>query len=146
MGNMLRRKPSYQSAVSSVMPNLFINYQIFMLCSVSQGIVFTLITVRLSLHASTSVTTTQHPATQMKFAGFLGTATNTTGGFITTIDQSTGADSLKQTGCIDGHAPVSDHVGEPRDNIPGSRDAVPLENMLGDEKIKMESDTPPGIV
>jgi hypothetical protein len=128
MGNMLRRKPSYQFAVSSVMPNLFINYQTFMLHSVSQGIVFTLITVRLSLHASTSMTT-QHPTTRMKFAGFPGTATNTTGGFITTIDQSTDADSLKQAGLID--------------DIPGSRDGVPLDNFLGDEKVEMESDTPP---
>jgi hypothetical protein len=131
------------------MPNLFINYQIFMLYSVCQGIVFTLITVRLSLHASTSVTATQHQTTQMKFAGFPGTATTTTGGFTTTTDQSTGTDSLKQAGRIDGDASVSDywnHVGEPRDNIPDSRDGVLLENLLGDEKVKMESDTPPGTV
>jgi hypothetical protein len=68
----------------------------------------------------------------MKFAGFLSTATNATGGFITTIDQSIGADSLKHAGRID--------------NIPGSRDGVPLENLLGDEKVKMESDTTPGTV
>jgi hypothetical protein len=75
---------------------------------------------------------TQHPTTQMKFAGFLGITTNTTGGFIMTIDQSTGADSLKHVGHID--------------NIPGSRDGVPLENLLGDEKVKMESDTLLGTV
>jgi hypothetical protein len=66
----------------------------------------------------------------MKF-GFLGTTTNTTGGLTTTIDQSTDADSLKHAGL---------------DNIPGSRDGVPLENLLGDEKVEMESDTPPGTV
>jgi hypothetical protein len=49
--------------------NLFNNYQIFMLCSICQDIVFMLITVRLSLHTSTFVTTTQLPGTQMKFAG-----------------------------------------------------------------------------
>jgi hypothetical protein len=103
-----------------------------MLHSLSQGIVYTLITVRISLHASTSVTTTQRPTTRMKFIGFPGTSTNTTEGLTTTIDQSTDADSLKHAGRID--------------NIPGSRDEVPLENLLGDEKVEMESDTPPGTV
>jgi len=93
-----------------------------------------LITVRLSLHTSISVATTQ--GTQIKFVSFPSTATATTAGFTTASDQPTSADYSKQAVNIDGHGFPSDdwgHVGESEDNVSDSKDDFPLENVLGDE-------------
>ncbi|KIM81502.1 hypothetical protein PILCRDRAFT_821291 [Piloderma croceum F 1598] len=112
------------------------------------GIVFTLITVRLSLHASTTVSTTVHPGTQIIFAGFPIATTDTTAGFTTTTtDQSTLADSAKRAVRIDRHAFVSDdwdRTGEPDDNGSDSKDDIPLEDVLRDEKVNTDHDIRPG--
>jgi hypothetical protein len=112
-----------------------------------QGIVFTLITVRLSLHTSTTVATTVHPGTQIIFAGFPIATIDTTAGFTTTTDQSTLADSARRAVRIDRHAFVSDdwgRTGEPDDNGSDSKDDIPLEDVLRDEKVNMERDVLPG--
>jgi hypothetical protein len=95
--------------------NVLNNYQIFMLHLMCQGIVFTLITVRLSLHTSTASATTQHPGTQIQFASFPGMAIDATGCSMTTSS----ANFSEQVGRIDGHASVSGdwgHVDEAKDN------------------------------
>jgi hypothetical protein len=124
--------------------NVLNNYQIFMLHPGCQGIVFTLITVRLSLHTSTALATTQHPGTQIQFASFPGMAIDSTG-CVTTTSSST--DSSEQVGRIDGHASVSGdwgHVNEAKDNASDSAD-VPSEDVLGDGKLEMECDTLSGV-
>ena len=121
------------------------NYQIFMLCPTCQGIVFTLITVRLSLHTSTSDPTTQHPGTQLKFVSTPGMTTDR--GFATTIDQSTCTDFSKQAVSVDAHSFVSDgcgDVGVSEDNLSDSIDDTLLEYVLRDENVEMERDTLPG--
>jgi hypothetical protein len=123
------------------------NYQTFMHISICQGIVFTLITVRLSLHTSAAVTTTVHPGTQIKFAGFPIATIDTTAGFTTTTDQSTLADSSKRAVRIDRHVFVSDdwgRGGEQDDNGSDSKDDIPLEDVLRDEKVNMDHDVLPG--
>src|SRR6266478_9264500 len=102
MDKTLQRKPLCRSVVSAC---LFNNYQIFMLCPACQGIVFTLITVRISLHNSTSDPTTQHPGT-LKFASTPGMTTDR--GFVVTIDQSTCTDFSKQAVSVDAHSFFSD--------------------------------------
>jgi hypothetical protein len=123
---------------------MFYNYQIFMLCPACQGIVFTLITVRLSLHTSTSDPTTQHPGTQLKFASTPSMITDKD--FVTTIDQSTCTDFSKQVVSVDAHSEsfVSDNVGGSEDNLSDSIDDTPLEYVLRDEKVEMEPDSLPG--
>ena len=84
----------------------------------------------------------------MKFATCPGTATDTTGGTGTTIDQSTSADFSKQGARIDGHALVSDdwgHAGDQVDDVSDSKNHVPLEDLLGDEKMTVERDHLPGL-
>jgi hypothetical protein len=93
--------------------NTFNNYQILVLFPICQGIAFALITVRLSLHTSTLVETTQSPDTQIEFITMPGTAT-AAGSSLSTIadtitDQSTVADHpVKQAVRIDGDALTSD--------------------------------------
>jgi len=97
------------------------------------GIVFTMITVRLALHTSPSLMTTELPATRIKFAGFSSTNANTeSAGFSTTTDQSASVDSSKRPVHIDGRAF--------RDN---SSDDIALKDALKDEKVYIERDTLP---
>jgi hypothetical protein len=127
--------------------SVFSNYQTFMHISVCQGIVFTLITVRLSLHTSTTVATTVHPGTQIKFAGFPIVTMDTTAGFTTTTDQSILADSSRRGVRIDRHAFVSNdwgRRGDSNDNSSVSKDEILLEDVLRDEKVNMEHDVLPG--
>ncbi|KAF8556495.1 hypothetical protein OG21DRAFT_615171 [Imleria badia] len=90
--------------------NMFDNYQILMLFPICQGIAFALITVRLSLHTSTSVETTQNPGTKIEFTTMPGTAA--VSHLTTTTDQPTVADLVvKQAVRINGdvhHALTSD--------------------------------------
>ncbi|KIM79209.1 hypothetical protein PILCRDRAFT_10620 [Piloderma croceum F 1598] len=104
------------------------------------GIVFTLITVRLSLHTSTSHPTTQSPSTQLKFASTPGMTTDS--GFTTTIDQS---GFSNQAVSVDGNSFVSDDCGDVdglEDNLSDFIDDTPLENVLRDEKVEMEHTLP----
>ncbi|KIM81512.1 hypothetical protein PILCRDRAFT_821298 [Piloderma croceum F 1598] len=111
------------------------------------GIVFTLITVRLSLHSSTTVATTMHPGTQIKFAGFPIATIDTTAGFTTTTDQSTLAESSKRGVRIDRHAFVSDDWGRRgalNDDGSDCKEDILLEDVLRDEKVNTEHDILPG--
>jgi hypothetical protein len=77
------------------------------------GIAFALITVRLSLHTSTLVETTQNPGTQIEFITMPGTATAASSSLSTIADtitdQSTVADfPVKRAVRIDGDAFTSD--------------------------------------
>ena len=98
--------------------------------SVCKDIVFTPITIHLSLHPSTSVPTTHYAGTQRKFAGLPGTTTDTTGGFTAITDQSSSTYFSKQAARVGGHAFVSDGCGEvdeSADNLSDSKDDIPLQ-------------------
>jgi hypothetical protein len=141
MDNTLQRKPLFRSVVSAV---TFNNCHIFMLYP-GQGITFTLITVRLSLHTSTSDPTTQNPDTQLKFASTPGMTTDIS--FTATIDLSACAGFSKQVVPVKGHSFISDgrsDVGGLEDTLSDSIDDTPLEHVLRDEKVEMEHDTLPG--
>jgi hypothetical protein len=99
------------------------------------------------MQTSPSLMTTQHAGTKIKFAGFSTVNENTaSGGLASTTDQSTSVDSAKQTVRIDGHAFTSDnwgHAADPDGISSDSKDEVPLEDVLRNEKVEMECITLP---
>jgi len=101
------------------------------------GIVFTLITVRLAMHTSRTLMTTQHQGTKIRFASFSGINPPTTADHSTTLNSN-------HPVCVDVVHDNWGSTGEPEDSGSESKYDVPLEDMLGDEKVNSEQSIIPG--
>ena len=112
-----------------------VNYEI--MTSFIKGIVFTLITVRLAMHTSRTLMTTQHQGTKIRFASFSGINPPTTADHSTTLNSN-------HPVCVDVVHDNWGSTGEPEDSGSESKYDVPLEDMLGDEKVNSEQSIIPG--